>query len=140
MPYAFTREREPGFVDPDCTCLGTCDGHTDDSALAFVYVNLLPIFIGSCKISAQSVVLRYCTILNNLFRAGRMPTPQENLLFAEQASCLFLRMLQDVSCPKTASFIAIFSLKLALPLNFADKIVDCLEYKLNDSLGDGWVS
>jgi len=29
--------------------------------------------------------------------AGRMPTPQENLLFVEQASCLFLRMVQDVS-------------------------------------------
>jgi hypothetical protein len=26
-----------------------------------------------------------------------MPTPQENSLFVEQASCLFLRMLQDVS-------------------------------------------
>ncbi|TAE46590.1 MAG: hypothetical protein EAZ88_26230 [Oscillatoriales cyanobacterium] len=24
-----------------------------------------------------------------LVRAGRMPTPQENLLFVEQASCLF---------------------------------------------------
>ncbi|MEG3929258.1 hypothetical protein [Microcoleus sp. T3_D1] len=26
-----------------------------------------------------------------------MPVPQENLLFVEQASCLFLRMVQDVS-------------------------------------------
>gem|GEM_PF-2608372 len=26
-----------------------------------------------------------------------LPTPQENLLFVEQASCLFLRMVQDVS-------------------------------------------
>jgi len=25
--------------------------------------------------------------------AGRMPTPQENLVFVEQASCLFLRMV-----------------------------------------------
>ncbi|MEG5163821.1 hypothetical protein QUB37_25915 [Microcoleus sp. AT3-A2] len=25
-----------------------------------------------------------------------MPVPQENLLFVEQASCLFLRMVQDV--------------------------------------------
>ena len=25
------------------------------------------------------------------------PVPQENLLFVEQASCLFLRMVQDVS-------------------------------------------
>ncbi|MEG3904389.1 hypothetical protein QUB19_17910 [Microcoleus sp. B4-C5] len=30
-----------------------------------------------------------------------MPVPQENLLFVEQASCLFLRMVQDVrsNCP-----------------------------------------
>ncbi|WP_445249478.1 hypothetical protein [Microcoleus sp. OTE_8_concoct_300] len=26
-----------------------------------------------------------------------MPIPQENSLFVEQASCLFLRMVQDVS-------------------------------------------
>jgi hypothetical protein len=26
-----------------------------------------------------------------------MPVPQENLLFVEQARCLFLRMVQDVS-------------------------------------------
>ncbi len=26
-----------------------------------------------------------------------MPVPQENLLFVEQASCLFLSMVQDVS-------------------------------------------
>jgi len=26
-----------------------------------------------------------------------MPVPQENSLFVEQASCLFLRMVQDVS-------------------------------------------
>ncbi len=26
-----------------------------------------------------------------------MPVPQENLLFVEQASCLFLRIVQDVS-------------------------------------------
>ena len=29
---------------------------------------------------------------------GRMPIPQENLIFVEQASCLFLKMVQDVSC------------------------------------------
>jgi hypothetical protein len=27
-----------------------------------------------------------------------MPVPQENLLFVEQASCLFLRMVEDVRC------------------------------------------
>ncbi|MEG4394005.1 hypothetical protein [Microcoleus sp. BROC3] len=26
-----------------------------------------------------------------------MPVPQENLVFVEQASCLFLRIVQDVS-------------------------------------------
>ncbi|WP_445244533.1 hypothetical protein [Microcoleus sp. OTE_8_concoct_300] len=29
-----------------------------------------------------------------------MPVPQENSLFVEQASCLFLRMVQDVSQTK----------------------------------------
>jgi hypothetical protein len=28
-----------GFFDPDGTCLEVSDGHTDDSALAFLYVN-----------------------------------------------------------------------------------------------------
>ncbi|CAA9352782.1 hypothetical protein AVDCRST_MAG84-2955, partial [uncultured Microcoleus sp.] len=28
--------------------------------------------------------------------AGRMPTPQENALFVEQASCLFLTMVQHL--------------------------------------------
>src|SRR6476469_2473674 len=28
-----------GVFDPDSTCLEVCDGHTDDSALAFLYVN-----------------------------------------------------------------------------------------------------
>ncbi|WP_445173560.1 hypothetical protein, partial [Microcoleus sp.] len=31
---------------------------------------------------------------------GKMPVPQENSLFVEQASCLFLRMVQDVSTNK----------------------------------------
>jgi hypothetical protein len=30
--------------------------------------------------------------------AGILPTPQENLVFVEQASCLFLRMVR-ASCP-----------------------------------------
>ena len=30
-----------------------------------------------------------------------MPTPQEKSLFVEQASCLFLRIVQDVSFTKT---------------------------------------
>ncbi|PHX53501.1 hypothetical protein CP500_021185 [Tychonema bourrellyi FEM_GT703] len=30
------------------------------------------------------------------FWAGGTPTPQENLTIVEQASCLFLRMTQDV--------------------------------------------
>jgi len=35
-------------------------------------------------------LLKYCNIFNKAFRAGETPTPQENLLFVEQASCLFL--------------------------------------------------
>jgi ABC-type xylose transport system permease subunit len=30
------------------------------------------------------------------FGAGETPTPQENLVIVEQASCLFLRMVKDV--------------------------------------------
>ncbi|MEG4288624.1 type II toxin-antitoxin system death-on-curing family toxin [Microcoleus sp. C2C3] len=33
----------------------------------------------------------------SLLGTGKMPVPQENLLFVERASCPFLRMLQDVS-------------------------------------------
>ncbi|MEG3925278.1 hypothetical protein [Microcoleus sp. T3_D1] len=33
---------------------------------------------------------------NSLFVERKMPVPQENSLFVEQASCLFLRMVQDV--------------------------------------------
>ncbi|MEG3971384.1 hypothetical protein QUA00_27740 [Microcoleus sp. T2B6] len=32
-----------------------------------------------------------------------MPVPQENLIFVEQASCLFLRMVQDVSFNRLSS-------------------------------------
>jgi len=32
----------------------------------------------------------------SLLWTAKMPVPQENLLFVEQASCLFLRMVQDV--------------------------------------------
>ncbi|PHX53712.1 hypothetical protein CP500_019950 [Tychonema bourrellyi FEM_GT703] len=55
-----------------------------------------------------------------------MPTPQENLIFVEQASCLFWRMVQDVifnqlcimhlieidSCQKWYRFIYSFLLKV----------------------------
>jgi len=33
----------------------------------------------------------------SLSGAGRMPTPQEKLIFVEQAGCLFLRMVQYLS-------------------------------------------
>jgi hypothetical protein len=32
----------------------------------------------------------------SLLWTAKMPVPQENLLFVEQARCLFLRMVQDV--------------------------------------------
>lgn len=59
-----------GFFAPKCTCLGTCESHTDDSALGFVYVNLLPVFIGSCKISAQSVVFKLLNHRDFFLKAG----------------------------------------------------------------------
>ncbi|MEG4812638.1 hypothetical protein QUA82_34585 [Microcoleus sp. F8-D3] len=36
-----------------------------------------------------------------------MPTPQENALVVEQASCLFLRMVQDVRWIKNGKLTAI---------------------------------
>jgi len=33
---------------------GVCQGHNDNSALAFVCVNYLPLFFGSCQISPAS--------------------------------------------------------------------------------------
>jgi len=45
-------------------------------------------------------LLKYCNIFNKAFRAGETPTPQENLLFVEQAEKpvpdeKFAEILQD---------------------------------------------
>ncbi|CAA9418375.1 hypothetical protein AVDCRST_MAG84-6997 [uncultured Microcoleus sp.] len=46
----------------------------------------------------QAFHLRCCIILNQAFRGGlEEQRPTRNSFFVEQASCLFLRMLQDVS-------------------------------------------
>ncbi|PHX54477.1 hypothetical protein CP500_015950 [Tychonema bourrellyi FEM_GT703] len=37
-----------------------------------------------------------CTCYIFLGWAGRMPTPQQKLIFVEQASCLLLKMAQDI--------------------------------------------
>ncbi|MEG4171751.1 MULTISPECIES: hypothetical protein, partial [unclassified Microcoleus] len=43
-----------------------------------------------------------------------MPVPQENSLFVEQASCLFLRMVQDVSFNRLSLSAREFIPRLAL--------------------------
>ena len=49
----------------------------------------------------DSVFPTSCTILNKPLTGGAFSglTPQDNLLFVEQASCLFSIAVQDVSCP-----------------------------------------
>ncbi|WP_242724606.1 hypothetical protein [Microcoleus vaginatus] len=49
-----------------------------------------------------------------------MPVPQENSLFVEQTSCLFLRMVQDVSCIKQHRSFGVASIFLidAIPLKY----------------------
>ena len=49
----------------------------------------------------------------SLSRTGRMPIPQDNSLFVEQASCLFLSMVQDVSFPHIITHRGNRSMKVA---------------------------
>ena len=47
--------------------------------------------------------LTSCTILDKPFLAALLPTPQENSLFVEQASCLFLTMVQHLTKDRDSS-------------------------------------
>ncbi|MEG4294955.1 hypothetical protein QUB76_40395, partial [Microcoleus sp. D2B6] len=63
----------------------------------FVYpLDNLHFFLTCHKWFLTKSLPKYCNIFNQAFRAGETPTPQENLLFVEQARCLFLTEMQDV--------------------------------------------
>ena len=82
------------------------------------------VFIGICAYSAYShknPVSGFDPI--SYLGTGKMPIPQENSLFVEQASCLFLRMVQDIRFNR-------FKLKPQPYLKAALQLVVCAAHRL----------
>ncbi|MCC3465042.1 MAG: hypothetical protein JGK37_03175 [Microcoleus sp. PH2017_06_SFM_O_A] len=62
--------------------------------------------LGRSRFWIELSAIDFCMLIS-LSRAGKMPTLQENPLFVEQASCLFIKMIRQALNNLSTAFLAV---------------------------------